>query len=202
LYNFDATAGEDDRVSPQRSNRATLVEGALRCLERLPPEQITARVIAAEAGANLASITYHFGSKENLVTEAAITGLDRWLAEIGDRLAGLGTADLAERFRRAHEAVELTRREHLGLARNYVAALAMGQHDSRVRETLAAGFHRSREEVAALLGLGSDRAGIDCAGLVLSMFHGLLIQVLLDDALAIDGERMTKAQRRLRRVLP
>jgi AcrR family transcriptional regulator len=66
-------------VSPQRSNRDALLEGALRCLERLPPERITARTIAAESGANPASIAYHFGSKDNLITEAAITGLDRWL---------------------------------------------------------------------------------------------------------------------------
>jgi hypothetical protein len=44
-------------MSPQRSNRARLIEGTLRCLERLPHERITARVIAAESGANLASIS-------------------------------------------------------------------------------------------------------------------------------------------------
>jgi AcrR family transcriptional regulator len=43
-------------MSPQRSNRMNLIEGTLRCLERLPPERITARAIAEESGANLASI--------------------------------------------------------------------------------------------------------------------------------------------------
>ena len=49
-------------MSPQRSNRQVLLEGALRCVERLPAERITARVIADESGANAASIVYHFGS--------------------------------------------------------------------------------------------------------------------------------------------
>ena len=80
-------------MSPQRSNRAQLVEGTLRCLERLPPERITARAIAAESRANLASIAYHFGSKDDLVTEAVIEGLDRWLAEIESALATVGAED-------------------------------------------------------------------------------------------------------------
>jgi AcrR family transcriptional regulator len=90
---------------PQRSNRQRLIEGTLRCLERLPPERITARAIAAESGANLASIGYHFGS-------------------------------------------------------------------------------------------------MDAGALVLSLFHGLLLQVLLDPDLAIYGDRMKRAQARLLRVLP
>jgi AcrR family transcriptional regulator len=189
-------------VSPQRSNRAKLVEGALRCLERLPPERITARTIAEESGANLASIAYHFGSKDNLVTEAAITGLDRWLEDIAAGLGDLASHPPAERFQLAIEAVEISRRRHAGLARNYIAALAKAPHDDRIRELLAAGFANARPNVAALLDLGRDQAGHDAAGLVLALFHGLLIQVLLDPALAIDGERMRRAQARLQVVLP
>lgn len=189
-------------MSPQRSNRAQLIEGTLRCLERLPPERITARVIAEESGANLASITYHFGSKENLVTEAAIKGLDRWLDDIAERLGELAAQSPAARFQHAIDAVEASRQQHTGLARNYVAALAMGQHDTRIRETLAEGFHHSRPNVAALLGLGADQAGQDAAGLLLALFHGLLIQVLLDPSLAIDGDRMNHALARLLTILP
>jgi AcrR family transcriptional regulator len=189
-------------VSPQHSNREALVEGALRCLHRLPPERITARAIADEAGANLASIGYHFGSKDELVTTAAIEGLDRWLAEIERRLAGLAGADPAARLRRALDVHDATRREHAALARTYVTALARAQHDERVRELLAEGFHRTRPELAALLGLGDDEAGVHAGGLLLALFHGLLVQTLLDPALAIEGERMRRAQARLTRALP
>ena len=44
--------------------------------------------------------------------------------------------------------------------------------------------------------------GNDAAGLVLALFHGLLIQVLLDPALAVDGDRLQHAGERLRMVLP
>ena len=189
-------------MSPQRSNRSVLIEGTLRCLERLPPERVTARAIAEESGANLASINYHFGSKDKLVTAAVVEGLDRWLEEVDDALGNLATQEPAERYRHAGEVIDATRRRHAGLARNFLAALAKAQHDATVRELLSAGFRRTRPNVAALLGLGDDAAGEDAAGLVLALFNGLLFQTLIDPDLAIEGERMERAQARLRRVLP
>jgi AcrR family transcriptional regulator len=188
-------------MSPQHSNRAKLVAGTLRCIERLPPERVTARAIATESGANLASIAYHFGSKDQLVTEAAIDGLDRWLDEVTRALGDLESQDPVTRFRRASEIIEESRQRHAGLAKNYVAALAKAQHEPRIRKRLAQGFRDARPNVAALLGLGDDQAGEDAAGLALSMFHGLLYQVLLDPALGIDGERMRDASARLVRCL-
>ncbi|MCI0688741.1 MAG: TetR/AcrR family transcriptional regulator [Sporichthyaceae bacterium] len=190
-------------MSPQRSSRAKLVEGTLRCLERLPADRITARAIAAESGANLASIGYHFGSKDELVTVAVIEGLDRWLDEVAAGLAELpATGSPSARYRRAGAVIEATRHRHAALARNFVGALAKAQHDDQVRRLLAAGFRRSRPSVAGLLGLGEDQAGQDAAGLVLALFDGLLFQSLLDPALAIEGERMQQAQARLRTILP
>jgi AcrR family transcriptional regulator len=190
------------RLSPQPSNRANLIDGTIRCLERLPPERVTARAIAEEAGANLASIAYHFGSKDDLVTEAVTVGLDRWLTEIDHRLGELTSQDPADRYRRAGEIIRTTRGKHAGLARNLVGALAKAQYNDRVRERLAAGFARTRPRIAALLGLGTDRAGEDAAGLLHSQFTGLLFQTLLDPALAIEGGRLERAQARLRTALP
>jgi AcrR family transcriptional regulator len=189
-------------LSPQHSNRSNLLDGTLRCLERLPPERVTARAIAAESGANIASIAYHFGSKDELLTEAVIGGLDRWLVEISEGLGRLDALEPRERFRRAWAVVDATRRRHTGLARNFLGALAKAQHDERIREMLSDGFRRTRPRVAVLLGLGSDQAGDDAAGLVHSLFVGLLFQVLLDASLGIEGKRMERAHARLLRVLP
>jgi len=189
-------------VSPQHSNRAKLIEGTLSCLERLPPERVTARAITEESGANLASIAYHFGSKEGLVTEAVVEGLDRWLAEITAALEEVDLQDPADRYRRAVELVEISRRQHAGLARNFIGAMARAQHDPRVRELLADGFRRTRPAVAALLGLGDDQAGDDAAGLTVALFNGLLFQSLVDPELAIEGDRMRQAQARFRGLLP
>lgn len=189
-------------MSPQPSNRSNLLEGTLRCLERLPGERVTARAIAKESQANLASIGYHFGSKDNLITEAVIQGLDRWLAEINDSLDLTGSDQPAARLRRATELVEESRARHQGMARNFLGALARAQHEPRIQELLAAGFQRTRPKLASLLGLGADQAGEDAAALVLALFNGLLFQALLDPSLAVEGERMELAQARLREALP
>jgi AcrR family transcriptional regulator len=189
-------------MSPQRSNRQLLLDGALRCLERLPAERVTARVIADESGANLASIGYHFGSKDDLITAAVIEGLDRWLAEIEQNLSVVRAGTPAERYRRARAVIAATQRRHAGLVQNFFAAVAKAPHDPRVRERLAAGIRRTRPAVAMLLGLGDDQAGIDAGALVLALFDGLLLQMMLDPALAIDAQRFDRAQRKLLRLLP
>jgi AcrR family transcriptional regulator len=189
-------------MSPQKSNRQVLLEGALRCVERLPPERVTARAIAAESGANIASIAYHFGSKDELVTEAVIAGLDRWLASIAQSLGELDELQPAARLERASAVIDATRQRHLGLARNFLGALARAQHEPRIQRLLSEGFRSTRPRVAELLGLGEDRAGRDAAGLLHSMFTGLLFQTLLDPDLAIEGKRMSRAQVRLRTALP
>jgi hypothetical protein len=79
--------------------------------------------------------------------------------------------------------------------------VAKAPHDTRVREQLAEGFRKTRPAVAALLGLGNDQAGRDAAGLALAQFYGLLLQTLLDPALAIEGDRLQLAQQRLFRLL-
>ncbi len=189
-------------MSPQRSNRMSLVEGTLRCLERLPPEQVTARAIAAESGANLGSITYHFGSKDNLVTAAVVEGLDRWLADIAERLANLPAGSPEARLLHAAAVIESTGDRRRGLARNFVSALAKAQHDGEVSQLLAEGFRRTRYDVAAVIGLGDDPAGAHAGALVLAMFHGLLLQTMLDEDLGIHGAAMSAALARLREALP
>ena len=138
-------------MSPQRSNRQNLLDGALRCLERLPIDRITARAIADESGANLASIAYHFDSKDALITAAVIEGLDRWLAEIERALAAVESGTGGERFRRANAVIEQTRLRHVGLVRSFVAALAMAQHGCGGPGSARAGFRRTRPAVARLL---------------------------------------------------
>lgn len=184
-------------MSPQRSNRQLLLDGALRCLERLPAEHVTARAIADESGANLASIGYHFGSKDDLVTAAVIEGLDRWLAEVEQNLAVVRAGTPSARYRRARAVLAETQRQHAGLVQNFFAAVAKAPHDPRVRERLAEGIVRTGPAIARLLGLGDDQAGIDAGALVLALFDGLLLQVMLDPALALDGKRFDRAQRRL-----
>ncbi|MEV8354785.1 TetR/AcrR family transcriptional regulator [Streptomyces niveus] len=70
-------------------HREDLLEGAKRCLLEKGYARTTARDIVAASGANLASIGYHYGSKEALLNEAFIAVTEQW----GDRVTEPHGAD-------------------------------------------------------------------------------------------------------------
>ncbi len=59
--------------------RAILLAAAIRCVRNKGMARTTSREIAREAGTNLQSITYHFGSKENLISEALLETIRVWV---------------------------------------------------------------------------------------------------------------------------
>ncbi|MET9553821.1 helix-turn-helix domain-containing protein [Streptomyces sp. NPDC006645] len=73
-------------------HREDLLEGAKRCLLEKGYTRTTARDIVAASGANLASIGYHYGSKEALLNEAFIAVTEQW----GDRVTEPHAADGAD----------------------------------------------------------------------------------------------------------
>lgn len=84
-------------------HREDLLEGAKRCLLEKGYARTTARDIVAASGANLASIGYHYGSKEALLNEAFLAVTEQW----GDRLTesdGADGGDGADGAVRAEEA--------------------------------------------------------------------------------------------------
>src|SRR5205823_5298453 len=83
----------------QPSNREQLVKGAIKCLRTKGYAHTTARDIAAASGANLASIGYHFGSKEALLNEAMIRLFSRRNWRIGDATFAGKDATPLERMR-------------------------------------------------------------------------------------------------------
>ncbi|MGN2639234.1 TetR/AcrR family transcriptional regulator [Nocardia takedensis] len=64
-------------------NREDLLDGARKAILERGLAKVTARDIATAAGVSLAAIGYHFGSKEQLITQALTEGLG---GGIGDRM--------------------------------------------------------------------------------------------------------------------
>ncbi len=164
----------------QRSNREAILEATLGALADLPLDRVTARVISERSGANLASIGYHFGSKDRLIAEAAVLGLDRWLADLGSALADLHLVDAQGRIGAAVHAVVSGWQENRPASRAFIAAVGVAPHDSHVRETLATGIRTARTEVARVLGVPAE-----AAALLLAMFHGLLVADTTGDGAAL-----------------
>jgi AcrR family transcriptional regulator len=59
--------------------RAKLISGTLRTLKARGLAETTSRAIASESGVNLGGITYHFGSKDELVAQALLVAIRGWI---------------------------------------------------------------------------------------------------------------------------
>lgn len=146
---------------------------------------VTARGIAGRASANLASIPYHFGSKDELVAEAlvaevqvlvrpvlALLGSDRSPAERATEMVSI----LNDLFDNAQTAVP-----------GYLAALAAAPHSPGVRDGLTGLWQDVRarlagdiaEQVSARL-LPDWVAPPAMAGLILAVVQGVIVASAVD----------------------
>lgn len=145
----------------------------------------TSRDIARTAEANLAAITYYFGSKDELVAAALLEGLRAWLAPTIDILAGDG--DGAARTLAAIQTVTTTFEAHRAEAPVYLEALVQ----STRMESLQHGLLRLWDELRTLLAgqmTEMQAAGVlpewvqpqEMASLIVAVANGLVMQVTLD----------------------
>src|SRR5919112_3115265 len=94
-------------------HREKLLAGAKRCLYERGYARTTARDIVAASGTNLASIGYHYGSKEALLNAALIEATGEWGDEMATAIAGVDEPDPYRRFELAWDAVLATFAAHL-----------------------------------------------------------------------------------------
>jgi len=78
-------------------HKEDLLAGAKKCLREKGYANTTARDIVAASGTNLASIGYHFGSKDALMTQAIVEMLGEWGEHFGAEPAA-SIPDYGERF--------------------------------------------------------------------------------------------------------
>lgn len=86
-------------------NREKLLRGALTCLRERGYARTTTRDLVAASGANLASIGYHYGSKEALLNEAIAVGFSQWVAQVEQSTFAAESASTPERLERSLSAM-------------------------------------------------------------------------------------------------
>lgn len=123
------------------------MEATRTCIGRKGLAATTSRDITREAGANLAAITYHFGSKDRLVAEALLEGFRVWLAPTVAVLAQDG--DPATRTVAAIQSLLATLEEHRDDAAAYLQALAHAPVADPLREGIVELWSELREMLAA-----------------------------------------------------
>lgn len=148
---------------------------------------VTAREIAGRASANLASIPYHFGSKDALIAEALVAEASELAAPVlrllrderpGPERAVEAVSMLSELFERSRGQVPV-----------YLAALAAAPHNGDVRDGLETLWQELRsglaEDVQRQLDAGQlpDWVSPDpMAGLILALINGVVIASVVDPA--------------------
>lgn len=171
----------------QTSHREKLIEGAITCLQEKGYARTTARDIARASGANLASIGYHFGSKDALLDEALIRILEqrnRYVAEITFSDEGVAPLD---RLRAAFTAVRSLFEPFRPLLVAFVEALAQAERSPELRDRIAANYREARSAIGtmAVAGLGASAGRLQAdpdvvASFLMATFDGLMLQWLLD----------------------
>ena len=181
----------------QTSHREQLLEGAIECLRTKGYARTTTRDIAAAANANLASIGYHFGSKEALLNQAILRACEQWTNRLGEAaFAGQDASPLGQMA--ASWVAMLNSFEELRpILVGLIDAAAQSAWSDDLRQELAAHYRVSREQVALMvrqsLGEGVEQAGVDpkvVGSFLIAVCDGLVLQWLIDPDETPRGEEL------------
>ena len=178
-------------------HREALLEGARQCLQERGYARTTARDIVAASGTNLASIGYHFGSKEALLNEAIGEAFDAWTERVGAIAFATPDALPLERLGASWVALLDSYEEHRPLLVAFVEALAQAERTPELRRQLADQYQRIREQIAEMTraAIGSDPEGDPVvverlASFFMAVCDGFIVQYLLDPDRFPSGEEL------------
>lgn len=172
--------------------RSRLLEATRRCIAANGLAGTTSRDITSTANVNLAAITYHFGSKEELVAQALLEGLRDWLEPALDVLTS--DRDPPTRATLAIQALLQSFEEQRQDALGYLQALV----EAPRIEPLHAGLIEIWSNLRSVLGdqiVAMQESGeLDAwvrpdamAGVIVAIANGLVLQVTVDP----DGPALT-----------
>lgn len=165
--------------------RTHLLAAARRCVAEHGLAATTSRMITSEADANLAAITYHFGSKDALVSEALLTGVREWLAPALTTLAAGG--DPAARSLAGIQQLLAGYQAHRDLAPALLEALVHAPRSPELRTGILALWDDLRtglaHDMTEMVARGELPGWVDpdvMATLFIALAQGLVLQVTVD----------------------
>ncbi|MFF4541787.1 TetR/AcrR family transcriptional regulator [Streptomyces aureus] len=185
-------------------HREDLLEGAKRCLLEKGFARTTARDIVKESGTNLASIGYHYGSKDALLAQAYV----ELISDIGETFGAFATTDSAsapgslERFQEAWENITRSFVEDRAIWMLTFEVITNTDRLPTVRDHLAKASDEGRRGLVPMLAGGSE-ADVDDAtmrslgGFYQVLLNGLSVQWLFDPDSATDAAELTEGLRRV-----
>ncbi|GAA4493381.1 TetR/AcrR family transcriptional regulator [Actinoallomurus oryzae] len=187
----------------QEITRARLLRATLEVLGRGGVARTTSREIAAAAGVNLQAITYHFGSKDDLVAQALVDAVRTWIEPARTALTGIAGDPLGGLFATIEALREALDEAHAHVPA-YLEALATAARDEAVRAPIVALLTELREALAASIGELRD-AGLlaswvepePMAALIVAAGDGFVLHTTLDPEAHAPGPALDQVTRLL-----
>ncbi|MCX5105659.1 TetR/AcrR family transcriptional regulator [Streptomyces sp. NBC_00053] len=181
-------------------HREDLLEGAKRCLLEKGYARTTARDIVAASGTNLASIGYHYGSKEALLNLAFVKVTEEWgdlLTDDGQERAEGDDASgpPLDQFRDTWERVIDSFEETRSVWQLQMEVVSRIDKDPELRKALLDPQREGRDGLAeGMLGIDPEKdpekarvAGLFCQALL----AGVMVQWLMDSESAPSAQDLT-----------
>lgn len=172
--------------------RDRLLAATRRCIAANGLVGTTSRDIASTANANLAAITYHFGSKDELVAQALLDGLREWLAPALDVLTS--DEDPPTRATLVIQALLSSFEDQRQDASGYLQALVEAPRIEPLHTGLIQLWSDLRSLLAAQVREMQQSGELDVwiepeamAGVIVAIANGLVLQVTVDP----DGPSLT-----------
>ncbi len=181
------------------SHRNELVIAAKRCLQEKGYARTTARDIVAASGTNLASIGYHFGSKDALLIHAMLEAIGDWGQKLGLALQAAPTpvGTPMDRFETIWTAIVDLFAEHRQLWLSNFEVFAQVEHMPAVRVALMSGLEQGRDGLTRMFHgeITDERQAWAVGSFYQALITGLMAQWLIDPSHAPTGEDMRIALR-------
>ncbi|OZC44406.1 TetR family transcriptional regulator [Rhodococcus sp. WWJCD1] len=178
------------------SHRDNLLSAARTCLLTKGYAHTTVRDLVTSSGANLASISYHFGSKDQLLTRALLELNAEWGRELFAVLDVAHDSTPVERWARIITSI----RSNRPLWFVNFESIGYIDRDPEIKALNTEGQRRSRTALAAAFGdlePGADAATIHAVGShYYSLLTGLAIQILTNPDDAPTAENIVHADSR------
>ncbi|MFB6715415.1 MULTISPECIES: TetR/AcrR family transcriptional regulator [unclassified Streptomyces] len=181
-------------------HREDLLEGAKRCLLDKGYARTTARDIVAASGTNLASIGYHYGSKEALLNLAFLKVTEEWgdvLTERPDEVveADGGPRPPLDQFRDTWERVIESYEQTRSVWQLQMEVVSRIDQDPELKKALVGPQREGRDGLAEnMLGIDPETdpekarvAGLFCQALL----AGVMVQWLMDSDSAPSAQDLT-----------
>jgi AcrR family transcriptional regulator len=184
---------------PATDTSARLIAGTLQILKTDGLAGATSRAIAAASGVNLGGITYHFGSKDELLAQALLVAIRSWIEPAIDALRR--EAPPAVRMIEAIQALQRSFETARDLLPVYLEALVHANRSDALRRGVQELLGELRgflaEQIGELTETGFLPGWVDpeaMASLLLATGDGLALHAATDpqsmDQQAIAGQAM------------